>query len=56
MLMRSAANQNSNNPTIFSPHTIREEVAISEAALIARQLHEAERQVDAAFATTANRG
>ena len=56
MLMRSAASQDSNNPTIFSPHTIREEVAISEAALIARQLHEAERQVDAAFATTANRG
>ena len=51
-----AANQDSNNPTIFSPHTIREEVAISEAALIARQLHEAERPVDAAFATTANRG
>ena len=54
-LMQDAANQDSNNPKIFSPHTIREEVAISETVLIAKQFVEAERQVDAALSTT-NRG
>ena len=38
-LMQDAANQDSNNPKIFSPHTIREEVAISETVLIAKQLN-----------------
>ena len=55
-LMHDAASQDSNNPKIFSPHTIREEVAISETVLIAKQLNEAELQVDAALSTTNRRG
>ena len=54
-LMQDAANQDSNNPKIFSPQTIREEIAICEAVLIAKQFVEAERQVDAALSTS-NKG
>ena len=52
MMMRSAADQDPLDPTIYSPQTIREEVAIREAILIAKDLNEAERQVDAALSAT----
>ena len=54
-LIQDAANQDSSDPEIFSPQTIREEIAISEAVLIAKQFVEAERQVDAALSTS-NKG
>ena len=54
-LIQDAANQDSSDPEIFSPQTIREEIAIFEAVLIAKQFVEAERQVDAALSTS-NKG
>ena len=55
-LLQDATSQDPSNPKIFSPHTIREEVGISEAIVIAKQLQEAEWQVEAAAETVTNRG
>ena len=55
-LLQDATSQDPSNPKIFSPHTIMEEVGISEAILIAQQLHAAEWQVEAPAETVANIG
>ena len=56
MLLHGATTQDPSNPKIFSPRTMREQVGISEAILIAKQLQEAEWQVEAAADTVTNRG
>ena len=55
-LLQDATRQDPNDPKIFCRHNIREEVGISEAIVIAKQLQEAEWQVEAAAEPVTNRG